>query len=61
MPAYIAQFLHIGEPAWRALGDAYSYLAELASTAPETTGIAGESLFMPLSECRLYARCGRPS
>ena len=60
MPAYIAQFLHIGEPAWRALGDAYSYLAELASTAPETTGIAGESLFMPLSECRLYAPV-RPS
>ena len=60
MPAYIAQFLHIGEPAWRALGDAYSYLAELASTAPETTGIAGELLFMPLSECRLYAPV-RPS
>src|SRR5687767_3255472 len=27
MPTYIAQFLHVGEPAWRALGDAYSYLS----------------------------------
>ena len=26
MPPYIAQFLHMGEPAWLALGDAYAYL-----------------------------------
>jgi acylpyruvate hydrolase len=55
MPTYIAQFLHVGEPAWRALGDAYSYLAELAATAPDATGLGGEPLFIPLSECRLYA------
>lgn len=55
VPAYIAQFLSIGEPAWLALGDAYSYLAELAQTSPGATGLAGEQLFMPLSECRLYA------
>jgi 2-keto-4-pentenoate hydratase/2-oxohepta-3-ene-1,7-dioic acid hydratase in catechol pathway len=60
MPPYIAQFLHIGEPAWRALGDAYTYLADLAPNAPEALGLAGERLFVPLSECRLYAPV-RPS
>jgi 2-keto-4-pentenoate hydratase/2-oxohepta-3-ene-1,7-dioic acid hydratase in catechol pathway len=60
MPAYIAQFLHIGDAAWRALGDAYTYLADLAANAPDATGIAGEPLFAPLSECRLYAPV-RPS
>lgn len=55
IPSYIAQFLHVGEPAWLALGDAYSYVAELAERAPETTGLNGEALFIPLSECRLYA------
>ena len=55
IPPYIAQFLHIGEPAWLALGDAYSYLVELAATSPGATGLGGEQLFMPLSECRLYA------
>ena len=55
IPSYIAQFLHIGEPAWLALGDAYSYLAELAATSPGATGLRGEALFLPLSECRLYA------
>lgn len=55
IPSYIAQFLHIGEPAWLALGDAYSYLAELATTSPGATGLGGEPLFIPLAECRLYA------
>src|SRR4051812_5492989 len=55
MPAYIAQFLHSGEAGWRALGDAYSYLVELAETANDASGLGGERLFMPLSECRLYA------
>ena len=55
IPSYIAQFLHIGEPAWLALGDAYSYLAELAGSSPGATGLGGEQLFIPLSECRLYA------
>ena len=60
MPPYIAQFLHIGEAAWRALGDAYTYLADLAPNAPDAQGLTGERLFMPLSECRLYAPV-RPS
>lgn len=55
IPSYIAQFLHIGEPAWLALGDAYSYLIELSATSPGATGLAGEPLFLPLAECRLYA------
>jgi acylpyruvate hydrolase len=60
MPAYITQFLHGGEAAWRALGDAYSYVAGLAENAPDATGLGGEPLFLPLSECRLYAPV-RPS
>ncbi len=60
MPAYIAQFLHMGEAAWLALGDAYTYLADLAQTAPDTTGLTGEHVFIPLAECRLYAPL-RPS
>src|SRR5688572_2350438 len=60
VPSYIAQFLHVGEPAWLALGDAYSYLAELVGTSPGATGLAGEQLFLPVSECRLYAPV-RPS
>ena len=60
MPAYITQFLHGGEAAWRALGDAYSYLAGLVETAPDATGLGEEELFMPLAECRLYAPV-RPS
>ena len=54
MPPYLAQFLHAGEPAWLALADAYSYLAGLAETAPDTAGLGGEQLFIPLDECRLY-------
>ncbi|MGZ8154696.1 MAG: fumarylacetoacetate hydrolase family protein [Burkholderiales bacterium] len=60
MPPYIAEFLHVGEPAWRALGDAYTYLTDLARNSPDATGLAGERLFIPLSECRLYAPV-RPS
>jgi acylpyruvate hydrolase len=60
MPAYITQFLHGGEAAWRALGDAYSYLAGLVDSATDATGLGGEQLFMPLAECRLYAPV-RPS
>lgn len=60
MPSYLAQFLHVGEPAWRALGDAYTYLADLAETSPEAAGLGGERLFIPLAECRLYAPV-RPS
>jgi 2-keto-4-pentenoate hydratase/2-oxohepta-3-ene-1,7-dioic acid hydratase in catechol pathway len=60
MPPYIAQFLHVGEPAWLALADAYTYLAGLAETAPDSTGLNGESLFLPLTECRLYVPV-RPS
>ncbi len=60
MPPYIAQFLHVGEPAWLALADAYTYLASLAETSPDSTGLNGEPLFLPLSECRLYVPV-RPS
>lgn len=54
MPGYLAQFLHMGEPAWLALGDAYTYLAGLAQRSPDAAGLNGEQLFIPLSECRLY-------
>lgn len=60
MPPYVAQFLYAGDAAWRALGDAYSYLEGLSETAAEATGLGGERLFIPLSECRLYAPV-RPS
>jgi len=55
MPPYLAQFLHMGEAAWLALGDAYGYLDRLASNAPDATGMGGEQIFIPLAECRLYA------
>jgi 2-keto-4-pentenoate hydratase/2-oxohepta-3-ene-1,7-dioic acid hydratase in catechol pathway len=57
---YIVQFLHAGEAAWLALADAHGYLAELAEAAPDATGLGDEDLFLPLSECRLYAPL-RPS
>lgn len=60
MPPYITEFLHIGEPAWLALGDAFTYLDRLAQTAPDATGLRGEPLFTPLAECRIYAPL-RPS
>jgi acylpyruvate hydrolase len=55
MPPHIAQFLHMGEPAWLALGDAYAYLDRLAARAPDASGLDGERIFIPLAECRLYA------
>lgn len=55
IPPYITEFLSGGEPAWLALGDAYTYLTELAGSGPGATGLAGEQLFIPLSDCRLYA------
>jgi acylpyruvate hydrolase len=55
MPSYIAEFLHAGEPAWLALGDAYGYLDRMVRSAPDATGIGGEKIFIPLAECRLYA------
>ncbi|MBI4194398.1 MAG: fumarylacetoacetate hydrolase family protein [Betaproteobacteria bacterium] len=60
MPPYIAQFLHMGEAAWLALGDAYTYLTDLAQAVPDAVGLNGEHLFIPLAECRLYAPL-RPS
>lgn len=60
MPPYIAQFLHMGEAAWLALGDAYSYLDRLAETSKGAVGLNGEPLFIPLVDCRLYAPL-RPS
>lgn len=60
MPPYIAQFLHMGEAAWLALGDAYTYLDGLAQTIPDASGLSGEQLFIPLAECKLYAPV-RPS
>jgi 2-keto-4-pentenoate hydratase/2-oxohepta-3-ene-1,7-dioic acid hydratase in catechol pathway len=55
MPPYIAQFLYLGEPAWLALGDAFTYLDRLAQSTPEAAGLSGEQIFVPLAECRLYA------
>lgn len=60
MPPYIAQFLYMGEAAWLALGDAFTYLDGLAQTSPDAPGLSGEQLFIPLAECRLYAPV-RPS
>jgi len=60
MPPYIAQFLHMGEAAWLALGDAFTYLSDLAQNNPLLAGLTGEQLFIPLDECRLYAPV-RPS
>jgi acylpyruvate hydrolase len=60
MPPYIAEFLHVGEPAWLALADAYTYLSGLARTTPDAEGLGGEQIFLPLTECRLYAPV-RPS
>ncbi len=60
MPAYLAQFLHMGEAAWLALGDAFTYLSAVAQNNTLTAGLNGEQLFIPLEECRLYAPV-RPS
>ena len=59
-PPYIVQFLHAGEAVWLALADAHGYLSELATKAPEASGLGDEDLFTPLADCRLYAPL-RPS
>lgn len=55
LPPYVAQFLHVGAPAWEALSEAYGWLSDLVKAEPAATGLTGEDLFMPLSEARLYA------
>lgn len=55
LPPYVAQFLHVGPPAWEALAEAYGWLSDLAKAEPQALGLAGEELFMPLAGCRLYA------
>jgi len=60
MPPYITEFLHMGEQGWLALGDAYTYLADLAGTEPAALGLDSEPLFLPLADCRVYAPL-RPS
>jgi acylpyruvate hydrolase len=60
VPPYIPQFLHLGEPGWEALAETHAWMAELARDSIEALGLAGERLFLPLAECRLYAPV-RPS
>ncbi len=60
MPHYITEFLHMGEQAWIALGDAYTYLVDLLATEPDALGLNRESVFLPADECRIYAPI-RPS
>lgn len=60
MPAYLAQFLHLGEAGWEALAEAYLWLSDAVATDAEAPGLDGEDLFIPLEECRLYAPL-RPS
>lgn len=55
LPPYIAQFLHVGAPAWEALSEAYGWLSDLVKSSPQEMGLNGEPLFLPLGECRLYA------
>jgi acylpyruvate hydrolase len=55
LPAYIAQFLHAGAPAWEALSEAYGWLSDLAKSEPAALGLTGHELFLPLADCRLYA------
>jgi acylpyruvate hydrolase len=60
MPAYITQFLHTGEPAWEALGEAFVWLSDICLSDPDAVGLSDEELFIPLADCRLYAPV-RPS
>ena len=60
MPPYITEFLHMGEQAWIALADAYTYLTDMAAARPDAPGFNGEPLFLPLADCRVYAPI-RPS
>jgi len=55
MPPYITQFLYLGEPGWEAVAETYAWLADVARADPQAAGLKGERLFLPLSECRLYA------
>jgi 2-keto-4-pentenoate hydratase/2-oxohepta-3-ene-1,7-dioic acid hydratase in catechol pathway len=55
LPAYFAQFLHVGAPAWEALAEAYGWLSDLVKSKPGELGLDGTRLFLPLSECRVYA------
>jgi 2-keto-4-pentenoate hydratase/2-oxohepta-3-ene-1,7-dioic acid hydratase in catechol pathway len=60
MPRYITEFLHMGEQAWIALADAYTYLIDLIATEPDALGLNHEPVFLPLAQCRVYAPV-RPS
>ena len=55
LPPYVAQFLHVGAPAWEALAEAYGWLCDLVKVEPDAGGLSSEDLFIPLAECRLYA------
>ena len=55
LPPYVAQFLHVGAPAWEALSEAYGWLSDLVKAEPDAGGLSSEDLFIPLSDCRLYA------
>jgi 2-keto-4-pentenoate hydratase/2-oxohepta-3-ene-1,7-dioic acid hydratase in catechol pathway len=55
LPPYVAQFLHVGAPAWEALSEAYGWLSDLVKAEPAALGLSGEELFIPLADCRLYA------
>ncbi len=55
LPPYVAQFLHAGSVAWEALSETYGWLSDLVKSEPHALGLSGESLFIPLAECRLYA------
>jgi acylpyruvate hydrolase len=60
MPPYLTQFLYLGEPGWEALAETYAWMAESVRNDVEALGLRGERLFLPLTECRLYAPL-RPS
>ena len=53
--SYIAQFLHAGAVAWEALSEVYGWISDLVKSEPQALGLSGEELFVPLSECRLFA------
>lgn len=55
MPPYLTQFLYLGDPGWEAVAETYAWMCDLARRDEVSTGVRGENLFLPLSECRLYA------
>jgi 2-keto-4-pentenoate hydratase/2-oxohepta-3-ene-1,7-dioic acid hydratase in catechol pathway len=55
LPPYIAQFLHVGAPAWEALSEVYGWLSDLVKSEPGALSLNGYDLFIPLADCRLYA------